>query len=89
MSNDATSPSSRSLSPPAANTESINTAPRAVELEAIDAVVHTMLAGAQARIDADRARFLALGIIDAEGNTVTDRWPDDMLPGSKTSVETG
>ena len=36
----------------------------------------------------EKRRLQALGILDEQGNVLTDALPDDMLPSSKTSVET-
>lgn len=36
----------------------------------------------------EKRRLQALGILDEHGNVVTEALPDDMLPSSKTSVET-
>ena len=36
----------------------------------------------------EKRRLQALGILDEQGNVQTDALPDDMLPSSKTSVET-
>ncbi len=36
----------------------------------------------------EKQRLQALGILDEHGNVLTDALPDDMLPSSKTSVET-
>ncbi|MFI5300767.1 MAG: hypothetical protein ACHREM_22010 [Polyangiales bacterium] len=35
-----------------------------------------------------RTQLERAGLMDASGAIVTDRWPADMAPGSKTSVET-
>ena len=35
-----------------------------------------------------RAQLEAAGLIDSKGAITTDRWPADMAPGSKSSVET-
>ncbi len=37
---------------------------------------------------ARRAQLEAARLIDSNGAITTDRWPADMAPGSKTSVET-
>jgi hypothetical protein len=37
---------------------------------------------------AEKRRLQALGILDEHGNVLTDEIPADMLPSSKTSVET-
>ena len=39
-------------------------------------------------MEEERQRWQALGLIDEHGNVLTDVLPADMLPSSKTSVET-
>jgi hypothetical protein len=36
----------------------------------------------------EKQRLLALGLIDEHWNPLTNELPDDMLPSSRTSVET-
>jgi hypothetical protein len=48
-----------------------------------------VMALAEARIVAERARLERLGIIDADGNLVSKALPPDMLPESDTTLETG
>jgi hypothetical protein len=48
-----------------------------------------VMALAEARIVAERARLERLGIIDASGNLVSTVLPPDMLPESDTTLETG
>lgn len=40
------------------------------------------------RIAAEEQRLRKMGIIDEDGNLATSDLPSDMLPGSKTDVET-
>lgn len=44
---------------------------------------------ASARIAAARTRLEHLGIIDVEGKLVLTEFPEDMLPDSGTTLETG
>jgi hypothetical protein len=39
-------------------------------------------------LETEKRRLRDLGLIDEEWNAKSDRLPDDMLPSSKTSVET-
>ena len=39
-------------------------------------------------MEEEKQRLLALGLIDEHWNVLTDALPEDMLPSSKTSVET-
>ena len=39
-------------------------------------------------IEEEKQRLQALGLVDAQGNALTDALPADMLPSSTTSVET-
>ena len=55
----------------------------------VDSLLRSVLSGAQGRVEQDRAQARAAGLIDAEGRILTDRWPDDMRPDSRASVETG
>ena len=48
-----------------------------------------VMALATARIAAARAHLEGMGIIDAEGNLVSNELPPDMRSGSDTTVETG
>jgi hypothetical protein len=48
-----------------------------------------VMALATARISAERRRLEQLGIIDANGDLVSQELPPDMLPDSDTTVETG
>jgi hypothetical protein len=44
---------------------------------------------ATTRLAAARTRLERLGIIDADGQLVSDELPPDMLPDSDTTLETG
>jgi hypothetical protein len=48
-----------------------------------------VMALANARIVAERARLEGLGVIDAGGNLVSTELPPDMRPESDTTLETG
>jgi hypothetical protein len=48
-----------------------------------------VLALATARIQAARSRLERLGIVDADGATVSNELPSDMAPESDTTLETG
>jgi hypothetical protein len=48
-----------------------------------------VMALAAARIAAERTRLERLGIIDANGNLVSQDLPPDMLPEADVTVETG
>ena len=51
--------------------------------EPIDALIDRMLAGAKDRIHADVLEAQRLGIIDAQGNLLSNELPDDMRPGAQ------
>ena len=48
-----------------------------------------VMALATARIATERTRLERLGIIDANGDLVSDALPPDMVPESDTTLETG
>ena len=39
-------------------------------------------------LEQEKRRLMALGLIDEQWNILTDELPPDMLPSSRTSVET-
>jgi hypothetical protein len=89
MSSDA-APAFPPASVPPAENDPVPASARAVSPgAAVDATLRRVLAGAQARLDSDRARLREAGLIDAVGNPTTDRLPDDMAPGSASHVKTG
>jgi hypothetical protein len=63
--------------------------PPSAPADPVDPLLSSILSGAQGRVEQDRARARAAGLIDADGRVLTDRWPEDMRPDSRASVETG
>jgi hypothetical protein len=66
-----------------------SSSPPSAPVALVDSLLRSVLSGAQGRVEQDRAQARAAGLIDAEGHVLTDRWPDDMRPESRASVETG
>jgi hypothetical protein len=66
-----------------------SSSPPSAPVALVDSLLRSVLSGAQGRVEQDRAQARAAGLIDAEGHILTDRWPDDMRPDSRASVETG
>ena len=89
MSSDAAPAFPPASVPPAENDPVPASARAASSGAAVDATLRRVLAGAQARLDSDRARLREAGLLDAVGTPTTDRLPDDMAPGSASNVKTG
>ena len=87
MSSDAAHPTSVPVSHDAPPPH--DASPLAAPVDPIDSLLHSILAGAQARVGSDLERAREAGLLDADGRVVEDRWPDDMKANSRTSVETG
>ncbi len=66
----------------ATNPKVLDPSPIADE-EDFDAVLARVLAGAKGRIQEQIERAQALGLIDDEGNLLSDDLPEDMKPGAQ------
>ncbi len=67
----------------ATNPKVLDPAPTSDEDDDFDAVLDRVLSGAKGRIQEQIKRAQALGIIDAEGNLLSDDLLDDMKPGAQ------
>jgi hypothetical protein len=63
--------------------------PNPQDVDAWNAYIHNTESVMERRVKQEVTRLQKLGIIDEQGNLLSDRLPADMLPGAVASVVTG